>query len=118
MLCIPEEKLYEVLYSTEVILMKNPAQGLSPWAGKCLCVIVVCATLSNEKLAIFDSVNQAIFFIDSAAEEPLEVSLQSLRVADSLHGAISVDVFHKGIDALESLFVLCLPVQVVFPSFI
>lgn len=74
-----------------------------PWAGKCLFIVVI-ATLSNEKLTVFNSIYQTIFFIDSATEESLEVSLQNFRVADSFHRAISVDILYESVDAPEGLF--------------
>ena len=77
-----------------------------------LCVVVVTAALCYQNFVIFNPIDEAIFFIDSSAEVTLQVSLKGLRVTDSVHCTIPVDILDEGIDALQGFLILRLPVQV------
>ena len=74
--------------------------------------------MCDENAAIFHVIYKTVLFIDPSAELPLQVSCKRLGFPDSFHAAVSLDVFDELIDALQRLFVLSLPVEVIFPGVI
>lgn len=62
-------------------------------------------------------VDEAVFFVDTAAPEAGEFVFQRLRPAQPMV-SVAVDVFYELVYPLEDFFVPVMPVQVFIPGFI
>lgn len=63
-------------------------------------------------------VDQAVLFIDAAAELAFEIAKEGFGSADALKTAVPLDVPDQLVDPLERLFILKLLVEIVLPGFI
>ena len=62
-------------------------------------------------------INESVCVGDSAAPPAAQVAPQRLRLADPLVGA-SLNILYQRVDPFQRLFVLCLPIKIVFPCVI
>lgn len=74
--------------------------------------------MCNVDASIFHMVNQPVFLIDTAAVFTLESSLKRFGFTDSAHAPIAFNILNELIDSFYYFFVLCLPIDVVFPCII
>jgi len=67
--------------------------------------------------AFVHGVNQAVAVVDAARPESCQIGLECFGFADTGKGRAQ-GIFDEQVDALQGLFILCLPVKVILPSLI
>ena len=86
--------------------------------GETLFVAVMTSAMCDENAAVFHVIYKTVLLIDPSAEFSLQVSCKGFGFPDSFPAAVSLNVFDELIDALQCLFVLGLPVEVILPGVI
>ena len=84
----------------------------SPEAGR--LIPIVEAQLRDPELIANDSVDHAVFTIDSARPVTLQGMLQRLRLADA-GKRLAHDLLDKLVDPPEPLGICLLPIQILLP---
>lgn len=79
---------------------------------------IMLPAMSDVDTAIFHMVNQTVFIIDSAAVFSLQVTGKRFGFSNSLHAAITPQYPLQLVDSFDCLFILYLPVKIIFPSII
>ena len=72
------------------------------------------AALRYNQMPIFDGIDKSMFIIDASAPESAPFMLQQLWLAYT-RKRISQDIFDQRVDSLQHLFVIALPIQIIFP---
>lgn len=83
-----------------------------------LFIPIMPPAMSDVDTAIFHMVNQTVFIIDSAAVFSLQVTGKRFGFSNSLHAAITLNILYQLVDSFDCLFILYLPVKIIFPSII
>ena len=75
------------------------------------------STLCHDNSIVHDLVDQAMFRGDTSGIVAAEVLFKALRFTKTLFVIrVAMYVFEKGSDAFKNLFVILLPVKIIFPS--
>lgn len=80
-----------------------------------LCGSVVVPRLQDGHVLVIRDIDKAVCVINATGPGARQGVLEQLWFPDPLERVVPEDIFNKGVDALECLPVLRLPVQVVFP---
>ena len=73
------------------------------------------ATGDHDQGLVIDAVNQAVSVVDAARPKAREVFLEGFGLANALE-RVTQAVLEQGVDALEGLLILPLPVFVIVPG--
>lgn len=76
--------------------------------------IIMVTALRYNQIPIFDGIDKPVLIVDSSAPESTPFMLQQLWLAYT-RKRTPQDVFDQRVDALQYLFVIALPIQIIFP---
>ena len=79
-------------------------------------VAVVSSTMNDFNYFLLYSIYKPVFFVNFSAPIPGHLVFQRFRFADSIV-PVALNIFYQQVDSLQGLFVLGLPVQIIFPGF-
>lgn len=81
-------------------------------------LVVMTFARNNVQHSVFHTIYKAVYFINTSAPKPAQVFFQRLRFSDSFIKAVPLNILNQSVYAFDCLFVLSLPIKIIFPSLI
>lgn len=72
--------------------------------------------MSNIDASVFYMIDQMIFVINSATVFTLQITSEGFGFSNSVHTAVSFNIFYKLINTFECFFILSLSIEVILPG--
>lgn len=81
-------------------------------------LVVMTFARNNVQHSVFHTIYKAVYFINTSAPKPAQVFFQRFWLSNTFVKAIALNILYKSVNALDCLFVLSLPIKIIFPRLI